>query len=161
MCSSFLLFILCTFHCSWEVLNLPKLWLWCLNHLPWTMICLLQHSRQVFNLKIWENKTRADTIKWQALTALSSFMFFQIKRPQAKAYFANAISNMYAELSTSDPSPQSKLWTMLTKCCINAEHFKPGIHATSHLIIRLLGWQHSKWLGTSSCGRYLIFYSRF
>lgn len=34
---------------------------------------------------------------------------FKIKRPQAKAYFANAISNMYAELSTSDPSPQSKL----------------------------------------------------
>ncbi|OMO99176.1 AMP-dependent synthetase/ligase [Corchorus olitorius] len=31
---------------------------------------------------------------------------FKIKRPQAKAYFAKAISNMYAELSTSDPTPQ-------------------------------------------------------
>ncbi|XWS57539.1 hypothetical protein CRYUN_Cryun09bG0183200 [Craigia yunnanensis] len=34
---------------------------------------------------------------------------FKIKRPQAKAYFANAISNMYAELSTSDPTPQKML----------------------------------------------------
>ncbi|XAR52595.1 Long-chain-fatty-acid--CoA ligase [Bertholletia excelsa] len=31
---------------------------------------------------------------------------FKIKRPQAKAYFAKAISDMYAELSTSDPTPQ-------------------------------------------------------
>ncbi|XWS58192.1 hypothetical protein CRYUN_Cryun08bG0013600 [Craigia yunnanensis] len=31
---------------------------------------------------------------------------FKIKRPQAKAYFVKAISNMYAELSTSDPTPQ-------------------------------------------------------
>ncbi|EOY11329.1 hypothetical protein QUC31_009533 [Theobroma cacao] len=31
---------------------------------------------------------------------------FKIKRPQAKAYFAKAISNMYAELSVSDPTPQ-------------------------------------------------------
>ncbi|XP_021282959.1 long chain acyl-CoA synthetase 7, peroxisomal [Herrania umbratica] len=30
---------------------------------------------------------------------------FKIKRPQAKAYFAKAISNMYAELSASDPTP--------------------------------------------------------
>ncbi|OWM85362.1 hypothetical protein CDL15_Pgr018986 [Punica granatum] len=29
---------------------------------------------------------------------------FKIKRPQAKAYFAKAISDMYAELSASDPS---------------------------------------------------------
>ncbi|XP_041011102.1 long chain acyl-CoA synthetase 6, peroxisomal-like [Juglans microcarpa x Juglans regia] len=29
---------------------------------------------------------------------------FKIKRPQAKKYFGKAISNMYAELSTSDPS---------------------------------------------------------
>ncbi|KAK6265851.1 hypothetical protein QUC31_016688 [Theobroma cacao] len=29
-----------------------------------------------------------------------------IKRPQAREYFAKAISNMYAELATSDPSPQ-------------------------------------------------------
>ncbi|CAL5392908.1 unnamed protein product [Camellia sinensis] len=29
---------------------------------------------------------------------------FKIKRPQAKAYFAKAIANMYAELSTSEPS---------------------------------------------------------
>ncbi|KAH7573750.1 hypothetical protein JRO89_XS03G0202000 [Xanthoceras sorbifolium] len=28
-----------------------------------------------------------------------------IKRPQAKQYFANVISEMYAQLSTSDPSP--------------------------------------------------------
>lgn len=34
---------------------------------------------------------------------------FKIKRPQAKAYFAKAIANMYAELSTSDPSPQTML----------------------------------------------------
>ncbi|XVE89685.1 hypothetical protein DITRI_Ditri20bG0015800 [Diplodiscus trichospermus] len=34
---------------------------------------------------------------------------FKIKRPQAKAYFAKAISNMYAELSTSDPTPQKML----------------------------------------------------
>ncbi|KAG5554774.1 hypothetical protein RHGRI_012361 [Rhododendron griersonianum] len=33
----------------------------------------------------------------------------QIKRPQAKAYFAKAIADMYAELSTSDPSPQKLL----------------------------------------------------
>ncbi|KAE9455791.1 hypothetical protein C3L33_12301, partial [Rhododendron williamsianum] len=32
-----------------------------------------------------------------------------IKRPQAKAYFAKAIADMYAELSTSDPSPQKLL----------------------------------------------------
>ncbi|KAH7521059.1 hypothetical protein JRO89_XSUnG0123300 [Xanthoceras sorbifolium] len=31
----------------------------------------------------------------------------QIKRPQAKEYFAKAISNMYAELSTSDPTLQN------------------------------------------------------
>lgn len=29
---------------------------------------------------------------------------FKVKRPQAKAYFAKAIADMYAELSTSDPS---------------------------------------------------------
>ncbi|KAL7083980.1 hypothetical protein ACP275_14G196900 [Erythranthe tilingii] len=34
---------------------------------------------------------------------------FKVKRPQAKAYFAQAISRMYAELSTSDPTPQSML----------------------------------------------------
>ncbi|XP_057958856.1 long chain acyl-CoA synthetase 6, peroxisomal-like [Malania oleifera] len=34
---------------------------------------------------------------------------FKVKRLQAKAYFAKAISNMYAELSTSDPSPQKML----------------------------------------------------
>ncbi|GFQ00199.1 long chain acyl-coa synthetase 7 peroxisomal [Phtheirospermum japonicum] len=34
---------------------------------------------------------------------------FKIKRPQAKAYFAQAISHMYAELSTSDPTPQKML----------------------------------------------------
>ncbi|XP_043688750.1 long chain acyl-CoA synthetase 6, peroxisomal-like [Telopea speciosissima] len=33
----------------------------------------------------------------------------KIKRPQAKAYFAKAISDMYAELSTSDPTPQKIL----------------------------------------------------
>ncbi|KAJ9681988.1 hypothetical protein PVL29_018059 [Vitis rotundifolia] len=34
---------------------------------------------------------------------------FKIKRPQAKAYFAAAISNMYAEISTSDTNPQKML----------------------------------------------------
>ncbi|KAL0413115.1 UNVERIFIED_CONTAM: Long chain acyl-CoA synthetase 6, peroxisomal [Sesamum radiatum] len=34
---------------------------------------------------------------------------FKIKRPQAKAYFAQAISSMYTELSTSDPTPQKML----------------------------------------------------
>ncbi|XP_022743477.1 long chain acyl-CoA synthetase 7, peroxisomal-like isoform X2 [Durio zibethinus] len=34
---------------------------------------------------------------------------FKIKRPQAKAYFAKTISNMYAELSTSDPIPEKML----------------------------------------------------
>ncbi|KAL3538104.1 hypothetical protein ACH5RR_001470 [Cinchona calisaya] len=34
---------------------------------------------------------------------------FKIKRPQAKAYFAQAISDMYASLSTSDPTPRSAL----------------------------------------------------
>ncbi|XAR54657.1 Long-chain-fatty-acid--CoA ligase [Bertholletia excelsa] len=34
---------------------------------------------------------------------------FKIKRPRAKAYFANAIANMYTELSKSDPSPQKIL----------------------------------------------------
>ncbi|XVF41930.1 hypothetical protein PTKIN_Ptkin01aG0320200 [Pterospermum kingtungense] len=34
---------------------------------------------------------------------------FKIKRPQAKAYFAKAISNMYAELSASDPTPRKML----------------------------------------------------
>ncbi|KAF5736849.1 Long chain acyl-CoA synthetase 7 [Tripterygium wilfordii] len=33
----------------------------------------------------------------------------KVKRPQAKEYFAKAISNMYAELSTSDPSAQKVL----------------------------------------------------
>ncbi|GMY27461.1 long chain acyl-CoA synthetase 6, peroxisomal-like [Fagus crenata] len=32
---------------------------------------------------------------------------FKIKRPQAKEYFAKAISNMYAELSTLDPSQKT------------------------------------------------------
>ncbi|XP_050218183.1 long chain acyl-CoA synthetase 6, peroxisomal-like isoform X2 [Mercurialis annua] len=31
---------------------------------------------------------------------------FKVKRPQAKAYFENAITKMYAELATSDPSPK-------------------------------------------------------
>ncbi|KAM7274114.1 hypothetical protein ACFE04_028778 [Oxalis oulophora] len=31
---------------------------------------------------------------------------FKIKRPQAKAYFADVISKMYAELATSDPVPK-------------------------------------------------------
>ncbi|KAK6911543.1 AMP-binding enzyme, C-terminal domain [Dillenia turbinata] len=34
---------------------------------------------------------------------------FKIKRPQAKAYFAQAISNMYAELAASNPAPQKLL----------------------------------------------------
>ncbi|XVF06090.1 hypothetical protein REPUB_Repub06bG0018300 [Reevesia pubescens] len=34
---------------------------------------------------------------------------FKIKRPQAKAYFAKAISDMYAELLISDPTPQKVL----------------------------------------------------
>ncbi|CBI36795.3 unnamed protein product, partial [Vitis vinifera] len=34
---------------------------------------------------------------------------FKIKRPQAKAYFSAAISNMYAEISTSDTNPQKML----------------------------------------------------
>ncbi|KAK3013015.1 hypothetical protein RJ639_009964 [Escallonia herrerae] len=34
---------------------------------------------------------------------------FKIKRPQAKEYFAKAISDMYAELSTSDPTAQKML----------------------------------------------------
>ncbi|GER55391.1 long-chain-fatty-acid CoA ligase [Striga asiatica] len=34
---------------------------------------------------------------------------FKIKRPQAKAYYAQAIAHMYAELSTSDPTPQKML----------------------------------------------------
>lgn len=34
---------------------------------------------------------------------------FQVKRPQAKAYFAKAISDMYNELSTSDPVSQKSL----------------------------------------------------
>ncbi|MCE3050038.1 Long chain acyl-CoA synthetase 7 peroxisomal [Datura stramonium] len=34
---------------------------------------------------------------------------FKIKRPQAKAYFVKAISDMYNELSTSDPASQKSL----------------------------------------------------
>lgn len=34
---------------------------------------------------------------------------FKVKRPQAKAYFAKAISDMYNELSTSDPASQKSL----------------------------------------------------
>ncbi|KAL6565432.1 Long chain acyl-CoA synthetase 7 peroxisomal [Orobanche hederae] len=34
---------------------------------------------------------------------------FKVKRPQAKAYFAQAISHMYAELSTFDQTPQKLL----------------------------------------------------
>ncbi|KAF5738628.1 Acyl-CoA synthetase [Tripterygium wilfordii] len=34
---------------------------------------------------------------------------FKVKRPQAKEYFAKAISDMYAELPTSDPSAQKAL----------------------------------------------------
>lgn len=34
---------------------------------------------------------------------------FKVKRPQAKAYFAKAISDMYNELSTSDPVSQKSL----------------------------------------------------
>lgn len=33
----------------------------------------------------------------------------QIKRLQARVYFDKAISDMYSELSTSDPTPQKKL----------------------------------------------------
>ena len=32
---------------------------------------------------------------------------FKIKRPRAKEYFSKAISNMYAELASSDPSPKN------------------------------------------------------
>ncbi|XP_037493822.1 long chain acyl-CoA synthetase 6, peroxisomal isoform X2 [Jatropha curcas] len=34
---------------------------------------------------------------------------FKIRRPQAKAYFEKAISQMYSELATSDPSPRGRL----------------------------------------------------
>ncbi|KAI5658823.1 hypothetical protein M9H77_27616 [Catharanthus roseus] len=34
---------------------------------------------------------------------------FKVKRPQAKEYFAKAIEDMYASISTSDPTPQSRL----------------------------------------------------
>ncbi|XP_058077617.1 long chain acyl-CoA synthetase 7, peroxisomal-like isoform X2 [Magnolia sinica] len=34
---------------------------------------------------------------------------FKASRPQAKSYFAKAISDMYAELATSDPAPQKAL----------------------------------------------------
>lgn len=33
----------------------------------------------------------------------------QIKRPQAKAYFAKAISDMYSEISWSDPTLQNTI----------------------------------------------------
>lgn len=33
-----------------------------------------------------------------------------MKRPQAKAYFAKAIDDMYAELSASDASARKLLW---------------------------------------------------
>lgn len=33
----------------------------------------------------------------------------QIKRPQAKAYFAKAIADLYAEIATSDSSSQKLL----------------------------------------------------
>lgn len=42
----------------------------------------------------------------QLLTVL---IRFQIKRPQAKAYYEKAISNMYAELAASDPSSKKVL----------------------------------------------------
>ncbi|KAL8098487.1 hypothetical protein AgCh_031306 [Apium graveolens] len=34
---------------------------------------------------------------------------FKIKRPQAKAYFAKAIADMYAEIAESDPSSRKLL----------------------------------------------------
>lgn len=40
-----------SFFCSWEALNLWKLWLWCLSHSRWKTDCSLQHLRQVFSLK--------------------------------------------------------------------------------------------------------------
>ncbi|KAJ4833764.1 Long chain acyl-CoA synthetase 6, peroxisomal [Turnera subulata] len=40
---------------------------------------------------------------------LTLLICFQIKRPQAKAYFEKAISSMYAELAASDRSPREKL----------------------------------------------------
>lgn len=36
---------------------------------------------------------------------------FKIKRPQAKECFAKAISDMYSELATSDPTPSKTLST--------------------------------------------------
>jgi long-chain acyl-CoA synthetase len=43
------------------------------------------------------------------LQLLTVLIRFQIKRPQAKAYYEKAISNMYAELAASDPSSKKVL----------------------------------------------------
>lgn len=50
---------------------------------------------------IWNHK------KTRKIT--ETYITAQIKRPQAKEYFAKAISDMYAELSTSDPSSKEVL----------------------------------------------------
>lgn len=42
----------------------------------------------------------------QFLITIIIIMYFQIKRPQAKAYFEKAILKMNAELATPDPSPK-------------------------------------------------------
>lgn len=47
----------------------------------------------------------------QRVHVMKRFFFSsQIKRPQAKAYFAKEISDMYAELSVSDSVPHKTLW---------------------------------------------------
>ncbi|KAH9682769.1 Long chain acyl-CoA synthetase 6 (peroxisomal) [Citrus sinensis] len=47
------------------------------------------------------------SVDQDALKAWAASEGIQIKRPQAKQYFAKTISDMYAELSRSDPSPNT------------------------------------------------------
>ncbi|CAK7327014.1 unnamed protein product [Dovyalis caffra] len=57
-----------------------------------------------------ENGLQTPTFKASAQRQLLTVLIdFQIKRPQAKAYYEKAISNMYAELAASDPSSKKVL----------------------------------------------------
>jgi long-chain acyl-CoA synthetase len=58
------------------------------------------------NLKAVKAVKKSKSGQRQLLTVL---IRFQIKRPQAKAYYEKAISNMYAELAASDPSSKKVL----------------------------------------------------
>ena len=100
------------------------------------MVCWLRHSRQALSLKM---------ICFSFLTCCvcgnkSCFVYvhatFQVKRPQAKEYFAKAISDMYSELSRTDTS-QKTLWKLRVSPHHQPQHKKREVNKDT-LLIRIV-----------------------